>query len=109
MKCLAYCKDSCTFEIFWPEEHRGFVQTTSPAITRFDTDRNKQIINSGDIVELDFDSIDRFDVTRKIRPVINLKEEVKSKMKTFFKVYLLIGAIMLVFFFLFQLLHIAFG
>lgn len=109
MKCLAYCKDSCTFEIFWPEECRGFVHTTSPAITQFDADRNKQIINSGDVVELDFDSIDRFDVTRKIRPVINLKEEVKSKMKTFFKVYLLIGAIMLVFFFLFQLLHIAIG
>lgn len=109
MKCLAYCKDSCTFEIFWPEECRGFVHTTSPVITQFDADRNKQIINSGDVVELDFDSIDRFDVTRKIRPVINLKEEVKSKMKTFFKVYLLIGAIMLVFFFLFQLLHIAIG
>ena len=109
MKCLAYCKDNCTFEIFWPEECRGVVHTTSPAITRFDADRNKQIINSGDIVELDFDSIDRFDVTRKIRPVINVKEEVKSKMKSFFKVYLVFGAIILVFFFLVQLLHIAVG
>lgn len=109
MKCLAYCKDSRTFEIFWPEDCKGFVHTTSPAITRFDADRNKQIINSGDIVELDFDSIDRFDITRKIRSAVNIKEEVKTKMKIFFKVYLVFGAIILVFFFLVQLLHIAVG